>query len=201
MTDIFVIRLAKETDAVGALNIYRPFVLNTAITFEYEVPTEEEFGKRISATLKEFPWLVCLRNNEIIGYAYAHKHRFRTAYDWSPESTIYLSNENHRKGIGRTLYTTLFQILKLQGYFNVFAGVCLPNVKSISFHRAMGFEDIGVFKKIGYKNEAWHDTNWFQLSLRDHIINPPTPKKILEIMEDKEFDSILRLANQKLNIG
>jgi len=167
MPDIYSIRLAKESDAPGTLSVYRPFVLLTAITFEYEVPSEEEFRKRISSTQDEFPWLVCLKNDEVIGYAYAHKHRFRNAYDWSPESTIYLSEETHRKGIGKALYSALFQILKLQGYYNVFAGVGLPNVKSISFHRAMGFEDIGIFKKIGYKNGKWHDTNWFQLTLAE----------------------------------
>ena len=137
-----------------------------------------------------------LHNNKIIGYAYASKHRYRTAYQWSPESTVYLSPEVHRKGIGRILYETLFSLLKVQGYFNVYAGVGLPNEKSVGFHKALGFEEIGIFKKVGYKLGNWHDTHWFQLHLSEHILNPPTPKTLNNVVASVAFQTILETANE-----
>lgn len=176
MDNKFSIRLITESDASEVLEIYKPYVLNTIISFEYEIPTLEEYLHRIRTNTAEYTWLVCLKDNKIIGYAYASKHRYRTAYQWSPESTVYLALEFHRKGIARILYETLFSMLRLQGYFNVYAGVGLPNEKSVGFHKSLGFEEIGIFKKVGYKHGNWHDTHWFQLHLTEHIYNPTVPK-------------------------
>ena len=194
----FSIRLITESDAGEVLEIYKPYVLNTIISFEYEVPALHEYVQRIRTNTAEYPWLVCLQNNKIIGYAYASKHRYRTAYQWSPESTVYLSPEFHRKGIARILYETLFSMLRLQGYFNVYAGVSLPNEKSVGFHRSLGFEDIGIFKKIGYKFGNWHDTHWFQLHLTEHIYDPPVPKKLNEVAASPAFQLILKNANERV---
>lgn len=198
MDNTFEIRLIKMTDTRDTLEIYKPYVQNTIVSFEYDVPTMEDFTDRIKTATEEFPWLVCLQDEKIIGYAYAHKHRFRSAYQWSPESTIYLKEGFHGRGLGKILYETLFSILKGQGYFNVFAGVGLPNEKSVNFHRASGFTDIGVFKKIGYKHGNWHDTHWFQLTLSGHITDPPQPKTIREIKESRELEAIIYNANQRL---
>jgi len=189
------IRLITADDAEGALAVYAPYVLNTAITFEYEVPTLEEYSKRIESYTAEFPWLVCEQGNSIVGYAYAGKHRARSAYQWSPESTIYLSEHVHGKGIARALYEALFAILTLQGYYNVYAGVLVPNEKSEGMHRALGFEEIGTFKKVGYKHGKWHDTKWFQLHLAEHELHPALPKTIHEVVNTPEFESILQRAN------
>ncbi len=198
MNNNYSIRLITESDAQAVLDIYRPYVLHTIISFEYEPPTLEEYIQRIKTNTEDYPWLVCLYENKIIGYAYASRHRSRTAYQWSPESTVYLLPEVHRKGIARILYTTLFDLLKLQGYFNVYAGIGLPNEKSVGFHKALGFEEIGIFKKVGYKLGNWHDTHWFQLSLAEHTLTPPTPKKLAEVATNSAFRDILFKANEKV---
>ncbi|MBI3233919.1 MAG: N-acetyltransferase [Bacteroidetes bacterium] len=199
MENKFTLRLIETTDCRAVLDVYKPYVLSTAITFEYEIPALSEFSNRIESTSKEYPWLVCLYNDKIIGYTYATKHRYRDAYQWSPESAIYISEEVHRKGIARILYETLFSILRLQGYYNVYAGVVIPNEKSDGFHRALGFEEIGVFKKVGFKLGAWHDVRWFQLHLGMHIDNPSTPVPITEIKDSQEFNRIMEQASMKLN--
>lgn len=194
----FSVRLAEEKDTVALRNIYAFYVEQTHVSFEYIAPTNEEFGERVLVTTEEFPWLVCLQNDEVIGYAYAHKHRLRDAYQWSPESTIYLAPHFHTKGIGRILYQTLFNVLRLQGYNNVFAGVALPNEKSVGIHKRLGFEDIGIFKRVGYKNGKWHDTRWFQLNLQLHNDEPEAPRKLNQIQSTGEFLHILTNANQQL---
>jgi len=197
MDNRYSIRQITLSDAKEVLEIYKPYVLDTIISFEYEVPTLEEYIQRIQAFILEYPWLVCLYDKKIIGYAYASKHRSRTAYQWSPESTVYLAAEFHQKGIARILYETLFSLLRLQGYFNVYAGISLPNPKSINFHRAIGFEEIGIFKKVGYKLGNWHDTHWFQFHLTNHILNPLPPKKLAEIIRRSEFEIIITAANER----
>lgn len=198
MNNKYSIRLITANDASEVLAIYEHYVLNTIISFEYEAPTLEEYTQRIKTNTDDYPWLVCTYEDKIIGYAYASKHRYRTAYQWSPESTIYLANEAHGTGIARILYETLFDLLKLQGHFNVYAGVALPNEKSMRFHKAMCFEDIGIFKKVGYKHGNWHDTHWFQLFLTDHVLNPATPKKLYEVINHTDFQNILAMANKRL---
>lgn len=194
----FNIRLVAEKDTVALRDIYAYYVEQTHVSFEYTAPTNEEFRNRILATTEEFPWLVCLQNDKVIGYAYAHKHRVRDAYQWSPESTIYIAPDFHAKRIGSILYTTLFDVLRLQGYNNVFAGVALPNEKSIGIHQRLGFEEIGIFKNVGYKNGKWHDTRWFQLNLQSHAVEPVAPRKLHTIQLTGEFANILTGANQQL---
>lgn len=193
------IRLIADDDAAQVLAIYAPYVQNTIISFEYEPPSLEEYRQRIQTVTAEYPWFVCLQGDTIIGYAYAGKHRYRTAYQWSPESTVYMSPEFHRQGIARVLYETLFDVLRLQGYFNVYAGVGLPNEKSVGFHRALGFEEIGIFKKVGYKHGNWHDTQWFQLHLAHHILNPPIPKTIHDVKDSEPFALIMENAQNRLS--
>lgn len=197
MNNKFEIRLIKETDTQAVLDIYKYFVDHTIISFEYDAPTLEEYTDRIKTNTTNYPWLVCSFDNKIIGFAYGSTHRYRTAYQWSPESTIYISPDFHAKGIGRILYETLFSLLKLQGYYNVFAGVALPNEKSIGFHRAIGFEEIGIFKKVGYKHGNWHDTHWFQLAINEQNTNPKTPRKTEELILTEEFLAIIKSANNK----
>ena len=199
MSDQYKIRLITPADADHVLEIYKPYVLNTYITFEYNVPSPEEWKNKIEKITTKYPWLVCTYKEEITGYAYGSTHRDRTAYQWSPESTAYMSEKFHRKGIARILYETLFAMLKLQGYINVYAGVGLPNTKSEEFHKALGFTELGIFKNVGYKLGAWHDTKWFQLHLSPHTINPSPPKSIAEIKNTPAFKEILQHANSKLS--
>ena len=195
------IRLISAADIQEVLNIYAPFVLNTAITFEYEVPTIAEFRERVHTITSEFPWLICVVNGKIAGYTYANRFRHRTAYQWSVESAIYISPQTQSKGIGKALYATLFDLLRLQGYVNVYAGTCIPNDKSVALHRKMGFKEIGTFSKIGYKHCKWHDTLWFQLNLSAHNGNPEIPTQMANLKENAGVSSILENVNQCLNIA
>ena len=199
MPSNYEIRLIQENDTQAVLDIYAPYVLNTYITFEYDVPTLQEFSEKIRTITSEYPWLVCLLDNKIIGYAYGSEHRHRTAYKWSPESTIYLTEDEQGKGIGRILYSTLFDILRLQGFFNVYAGVGIPNDRSERLHRSVGFQELGIFKKVGYKLGKWHDTKWFQLHLQEHMIDPPLPRSVAEIKSSTELHAILESANEMIN--
>lgn len=201
MENDYTIRLIEPGDAEACLEIYCPYVENTIVSFEYETPSMEEWNKRIEMYSNEYPWVVCEYKGEIIGYAYGSKHRYRTAYSWSAESTIYLKENFHTKGIGKILYTTLFELMKLQGYVNVFAGVVMPNEKSENFHKACGFYEIGTFKKIGYKFGAWHDTKWFELNLSQHLAEPPEPKSMNELIGIKSpgIRSVLENLTVSLN--
>lgn len=198
MKNQFSIRLISENDAREVLEIYKPYVLNTIVSFEYEAPSPDEFLLRIQNNILEYPWLVCLHGNKIIGYAYATKHRYRTAYQWSCESSVYLLPECHGKGIAKILYEALFSILKTQGYFNVYAGVSLPNKKSVGFHLSFGFKKVGIYKKVGYKFNKWNDVEWFQFQLHDHITNPQTPIAMQSFVNTGNFLQILLEANKAI---
>lgn len=198
MNSQFSIRLISENDAREVLDIYKPFVINTIVSFEYEAPSVDEFLKRIQTNILEYPWLVCLHGTKIIGYAYASKHRQRKAYQWSCESTVYLAPEFQHKGIARILYKTLFSILKIQGYFNVYAGISLPNQKSVGFHQSFGFKKVGIYKKTGFKFGKWHDVAWFYFDLKKHIGNPPEPKTIQSFVNTETFKQILGDANRSV---
>lgn len=194
----FQIRFVQESDAAAITEIYRPYVERTSISFEYDTPSSEEFLQRIRSMTAEFPWIVCLSDNEVIGYAYAIPHRNRTAYQWSADVTIYFSETFHRKGLAKITYETLFSLLKLQGIHTLLAGITIPNEKSVSFHQKMGFTHLGTYTNIGFKFGKWHDTQWFQLPLNDYNTTPTTPKKFPEIVNTVEVQEILMEANREL---
>jgi L-amino acid N-acyltransferase YncA len=199
MNNTFSVRLIKPEDTPAVLAIYAPYITDSAASFEYDVPSVTEFAERVSTISKEYPWLVCEYNQQIIGYVYSSKHRARTAYQWTVECTVYLSAGFHRVGLARILYKALFNILKLQNMINVYAGITVPNTKSEEFHKAMGFYLIGTYKNIGYKFNKWHDVAWFQLDLGEHAINPPDPKSIAEINGSVELNAIIAEANETLS--
>ncbi len=169
------IRLAHESDAVKILAIYAPIVRETSISFEVEPPSETEFQQRIITYQQQMPWLVCEINGELLGYAYASLHRTRAAYQWSVESTVYVGVEHRRKAVAKALYTSLFQLLQLQGFYNVFAAIALPNPASVAMHEAVGFSPVGIFCRVGYKFGNWHDVGWWQLSLQREPLQPVNP--------------------------
>ncbi|MCB0700567.1 MAG: N-acetyltransferase [Chitinophagales bacterium] len=174
----YSIRFIKPEDAQRVLDIYAPYITKSNISFEYEVPTIEEWQQRIATITAQYPWLVCEHEGVIVGYAYAGQHRARTAYQWSVESAIYIAEDFLGKGAGKLLYQKLFELLRQQGYVNVFAGMTLPNEKSEGLHKSCGFETIGVFRNIGYKNNRWHDVQWMQLDLQEHRIGMNMPVSI-----------------------
>ncbi len=193
------IRFITPADAEAALVVYAPYVLHTANTFEYEVPSVDDFRTKIEKITAQYPWLVCKCNGEIVGYAYGSTHRERAAYQWSPECTVYIDAKHHRKGIARTLYNTLFELLRQQGYINVFASVLVTNENSVAFHKAYGFEEIGLFKNIGYKLGEWHTNLWLQYALQEAVINPPVPKPITKMLNDEELKITINKSVELLN--
>ena len=158
------IRVASEADAHALLAIYRPYVEHTAVSFELVPPSIEEFASRIR---KAVVWLVAEAEGRCAGYAYATSHRDRPAYRWSVETSVYVHEDFHRRGIARALYGKLLDRLRARGLCNAFAGVTLPNEPSVALHRSVGFEPVGVFKAVGRKFGAWHDVAWFQRALSD----------------------------------
>jgi len=185
------IRLARESDAEAIQRIYAPFVLHTAVSFETEPPSVDEMRSRIRKILARLPWLVCESKGGVIGYAYASPHRERAAYGWSVDVTVYIHEEFRRHGIGKALYASLFQVLRLQGFYNAYAGVTLPNPGSVGLHEAMGFKPVGVYRDVGYKLGRWHDVGWWQLALRDHSTAPAAPADIASVAAGAEWDAAI----------
>ena len=189
-----MIRVATKEDAAGMLDIYAPFILNSGVTQETDVPSVEDFQNRVTANLEERPWLVCEINGEIAGYAYAGKHRERKGYQWCTEPSVYISEKYYGYGVADALYSALFDILKLQGYVNAYAVITLPNDRSVAFHKKFGFEFFTSFKKIGYKLGQWHDVGWMQYEVNPHKEEPADPIKFPQI--DKAIlDSILKKSS------
>jgi len=192
-----MIRIATKDDAAAMLDIYAPFILNSGITQETEVPSIEEFQKRILLNLKERPWLVCEIDNQIAGYAYASKHRDRSGYQWCVEVSVYIHEKFYRYGVANALYTALFDILKLQNYVNAYAVITLPNEKSISFHKKFGFEHLTTYPKIGYKLGQWHDVGWMQYEINPHKKDPVDPLKFT-VLDKSVIDAILKMSSELL---
>jgi phosphinothricin acetyltransferase len=181
--------MATEMDAAQVAAIYAPVVRETAISFEVEPPDEAEMRQRIASTLKQFPWLVCESAGEVWGYVYASPHRTRAAYQWSVDVTAYIHPAHRRRGVGRALYTALLGVLPLQGYYNAYAGITLPNPGSVGLHEAMGFEPVGIYRKVGYKLGRWHDVGWWSLALCDHDLAPAAPLPVTAVQLRPEWQA------------
>lgn len=167
------IRMVKPEDAAQLLSIYAPYVEKTPITFEYEVPSEEEFRERIIHTLEKYPYLAAVDEEErILGYAYAGPFKSRAAYDWAVETSIYVGEEVRKQGIGTGLYRALEEILKKQHIINVNACITYPNPQSIAFHEKEGYRITAHFTKCGYKLGKWHDMVWMEKMLGEHPADP-----------------------------
>ncbi|MBC5800577.1 MAG: N-acetyltransferase [Candidatus Eremiobacteraeota bacterium] len=172
----FAVRSATAGDAGPIAAIYAPIVEATHISFEEIAPTESQMRTRIKMTCPRLPWLVA-ESDLVLGYAYASEHRARSAYRWSVDVALYVAATARRGGVGRTLYTALFAILTEQGYYNAFAGTTLPNEASVALHRALGFEPVGIYRNVGYKQGRWWDVAWWQRPLAAPQPHPaePTP--------------------------
>lgn len=156
------IRQAKTDDASGLLQIYQPIVEDSITSFEVVAPTTEEFAQRIESTIATHEWLVIEDSTTLAGYAYASPHRAREAYRFTAETSVYVRPSHQGRGIGRRLYSALFESLGRLDFHCAFAGIALPNDASIALHRACGFSEIGTFREVGFKNGAWHDVSWWQ---------------------------------------
>jgi phosphinothricin acetyltransferase len=195
------IRVAFPEDAEAILTIYTPIVRETAISFEVEPPTPLEMHERIATTLRRLPWLVCEHQGEVQGYVYASPHRARAAYQWSVDVSVYIHAQARRTGMGRALYHALFQLLSLQGFYQCFAGITLPNPASVGLHEALGFQPVGVYQAVGYKLGVWHDVGWWQRALQPRP-RPPTPPTAFEVLRQTSttWEATLHAGMQLLRV-
>lgn len=179
-----ILQLIKEEDVSEVLEIYEPYILNTSITFEYEVPSLESFSERVAHYSYQFPWIVAKDQGKIAGYAYASTYREREAYSWCCELSVYLRHEYQGIDLGRTLYSALMDLLTLQGYYTVYGVISLPNEASIALHNRLGFSMEGIQKNCGFKHGTWHDTAIMSKSLQDYESPQAPPKPIHELPQE-----------------
>jgi phosphinothricin acetyltransferase len=172
-----VVRYADpDADAAACAAIYAPSVLDGVASFEEVAPDASEMAARIAKIGATHPWLVTERDGEVAGFAYGTQHRARRAYRWTAEVTVYVRPEHQRRGVGRELYSALLDLLRRQGFGLAVAGITLPNDPSVALHEALGFEPVGVYRRVGWKFGAWRDVGWWQLDLAPAADGqPPEP--------------------------
>ena len=185
------IRLATASDAPAIAAIYAPYCDASVISFEISGPSPDEMAKRIASVGAERPWLVLEDRGALLGYAYASPHHERAAYRWSVSTAIYVAGDRHRRGIGRALYTALFELLRHLGYYKTTAGITLPNAGSVGLHEAFGFTLVGVYHDIGHKMGAWRDVAWYEASLQPLAANPASPRPVSALTGTPDWDAAL----------
>ena len=195
----FTIREAVLGDAAALLDIYAPYIKDTVITFEYDVPTAEEFAARIGETAALHPYIVCERGGQIVGYAYAHRIRERAAYDWAAELSIYLAPAAQGKGVGTALYQCLIDLLEMQNLRILYGCVTLPNEKSERLHQKLGFSLAGVWHGSGWKFDGWHDVGWFEKRLGGN--GSAQPVVSFPQMDKRKIQECLHRYTEMLNDG
>lgn len=172
------LRMATPADAAAILEIYGPIVRHTAVSFEVEPPSVDEMRARIAHTLTALPWLVSVDERGVVnGFAYAERHRERAAYRWAVDVTAYVRQGSREQGVGRRLCEELLRQLAQLGYCQAFSRIALPNEAGIRLHEALGFEPLGVFRKVGFKNGAWRDVGWWQRQLQELPSQPAEPAR------------------------
>lgn len=187
-----MIRPATEKDVPEILEIYAPYVENTTVSFEYDVPCRRSFLQRFYDITAQYPWLVWEEDEHILGYAYASPPYSRPAYAWCAEPSIYLRQDARGRGIGKKLYTVLEALLRMQGYQVLYALITAENSDSIAFHRKMSYEMRAEFPDCGYKFGRWLGLVWMEKRLK--IVQSPSafPKSCLAVVQDaKTFSNIL----------
>ena len=190
-----VIRLADpKRDARQVAAIYYPYVINTPITFESKPPDGNEISSRMENVLTSYPWLVCVHNDEVMGYASGSQFRTRVAYDWSVETTVYVREAAHGMGIGSAIYTSLLECLRMQGFASAVGVIALPNHKSVMLHEKLGFRKDGILPSAGYKNGTWYDVGLWWKKLHNPPAHPETPLKISDLGRGKDNDLAVALA-------
>lgn len=176
----FIIREATFHDVASLREIYTPYIQTTTYTFEYDVPSLTEFRSRFLHITQKYPWLACISDDTLIGYAYADApFSLRPAYAWSADLSVYLRPEAQRKGVGTMLYHALIRKLTGMGYKTVYAVVTGENTVSCEFHRRLGFREIGRMTNAGYKFDRWLDVVWFekQIAPYDHPQSFPVTQR------------------------
>lgn len=175
------IRLAERRDIPGILEIYTPYILETSVTFEEEVPHPDSFWKRMQEIMAELPFLVCEIDGRIAGYAYASAYRTRASYRWSKEVSVYVHPDFRRKRVAHALYTSLNEMVRYQGIANLLAVITVPNAPSVAFHEHFGYRKCAEFRNVGFKQNQWQRVDWFELFLQDETKAPK--ERILTLEE------------------
>lgn len=190
------IRLARVEDAPAILEIYAPYVRETNISFEYEVPTLEEFAQRVRDISAAHPYLVWEQDGKLLGYAYAHPYAPRPAYQWGAELTIYLRKEASHQGMGSKLYGAMFDLLQLQGVRTVYGCITAENLPSVAMHRALGFAEGGLFRNAGYKFGRWLDVLWLEKPIGEY--SEPKPFLPFPQVEPQAVEEVLQRWNRSV---
>ena len=164
------------------------------------MPDLAEMERRIEEQANRYPWLVFEKDRTVLGYAYASPHRARKAYQWCAEVSVYVHPEAHRCGIGRALYTALFELLRQQGYVNAYAGVTLPNPSSLGLHESLGFVPVGVYRQIGFKFDRWHDVAWLHLRLREDPQPPSDPLLAAALWQDASVTALFTACARSVRL-
>lgn len=185
------IREVTPKDAAALVEIYAPYVRETAVTFEYDVPSVAAFSGRIEWVLEKFPYLVAENDGEIVGYAYAGAFHPRAAYQWCAEMSVYVKQNARRMGVGRMLYDAMEAILRMQRLTNVEACIAVPSapdahltMDSVRFHEKMGYRMVGTFHQCGYKFDTWYDMVWMEKHIGEHTHPQPPVLRFDEIREE-----------------
>jgi L-amino acid N-acyltransferase YncA len=171
-----------QRDAAAVAEIYGWYVRETAVSFEEVAPGVEDAAALIERVRRTHPWLVCEREDRVVGWACGSPHRARAAYRWAADVAVYVDREARGCGVGRELYGALLPLLREQGFHVACAGITLPNAASVGLHEALGFEPVGVYRRVGWKAGAWRDVGWWQLQLQaagagaDSEEPPPEPR-------------------------
>ena len=177
----------KEADIYQVLEIYRPYITDTRITFEYEAPDLETFTERVRHYTEQFPWLVAKDGKKVRGYSYASVYRGRLAYQWDCELSVYVDRDCRGQGIGKRLYTKLLEILTRQGYYNAYGVIALPNENSVRLHENLGFKLEGVQKNSGFKAGKWVDVAFYTKALRTFDTPLKAPVPYPKLLKDHPF--------------
>ncbi len=186
------IRLAKHSDLGAILEIYAPYILETAYSFEYTVPTSEEFKDRFDDITAQFPWLVWEEDGVVLGYAYGSAPFERMAFSWCAEVSIYLAPEAQGRGIGKKLYRALEALLCAQGYRRIYSLVVSENHPSLKFHQAMGYRFLAEFPDCGQKFGKLHSLTWLEKQVDFGDISDNKPVSWRSIVEnDEKFGEFL----------
>jgi len=170
------IRVATPDDAQAMLAIYAPYCVSSCVSLEIVAPSEQQMRERIDCITNQFPWLIGKIDGQVAGYVYANQHRERAGYRWSVDVAVYVDESHHRRSLGRSLYATLFNLLREQGYFQAYASITLPNSASVGLHESVGFQPVAVFPKVGFKLGRWLDVGWWRLQLTPPVDHPPEPR-------------------------
>lgn len=186
------VRPAHESDATAISEIYGPYVRDTAISFEIDPPSPDTMKQRIAHTLSTYPWLVARCGAEIVGFAYAGRHRDRTAYQWTVDLAIYVSRDRRRRGVGRALYVPLLNTLRLQGFRSALAEIVLPNPGSVRLHESLEFTHIGTYADAGFKLGHWHNIGYWRLGLSSGSPPEGPPRPFRVFRGTPAFASVLR---------